>query len=320
MKYSQNLFFFTLIVVAFMSVNVCAQKSVRSLNNGLADLRITVIILEDNKGEIIHNERTTGILNAKLLEMGFKPVIDANHAIKLHDAQLLENVYNGYPDEFIRTLDTVTDYLVIGRCTETDNDLSFTDYETGRPINSPLESMRVNLKIDVIVYDTGEIIGTFSTQGIGFGNNTARASDKAIETAANKAADKLEAVFKKFAERTTSQFLFKISADSYEKLDQALEDLRSISSVNFVQVREQRGKEMTLSVEAYQSPSMIVQLLKQRTSLKFYVERLSGNSCSLRFSEEEHDENVEQNFDDDDEKNFDDDSNRIGTRLDDDEH
>ena len=299
MNYSQNLFFLTVIVFVSMSVNVCAQQLVENFNNGFNDLRITVIILQNDDGEIIHNEKTTGILNAKLLKMGFKPVIDANHAIKLNDAQLLENVYNGYPDEFIRTPDTVTDYLVVGRCVQSENDLSFIDYETGRPIKSPLKSIKAILKIDVIIYDTGEIIGTFSTQGIGFGNDNSRASDEAIEIVANQAADKWEDVFKKFSERTASQFLFKISVDNYEKLDQVLEDLRSISSVNFVQIREQRGKNMVLSVEAYQSPSMIVQLLKERTNLNFYVERLSANSCSLRFSDEGNDENVEKDFDDD---------------------
>ena len=272
------------------------------------DSRITVIILEDDGKGIIHSETTTKILNAKLLEMGFKPVIDANHAIKLYDAQLLENVYKGYPEEFIRSLDNVTDYLVIGRCTQSENNIDFYDYYSGRKIDSPLKSVRVNLRVDVIIYDTGEILSSFLTRGVGFGSNHSQANDKAVEIAANEAAIKMEEALENFSTRTTSQLLFTVVADDYEKLDQILEDIRSVDSVNFVQIREQSGKIMTLSVEAYQPPAMIVQLLKKRTGLNFYVERLSANSCTLRFSDKEASTDDEENFVDTDDTGFDVDS------------
>ncbi|MBR5913778.1 MAG: hypothetical protein IKZ58_05410 [Selenomonadaceae bacterium] len=298
MGVSKKILFLIAVFLMFMFNTVCAEELDRGFGNKLNDSRVIVIVLEDYGGEIIHNGITTNILNAKLLNMGFKPVIDANHAIKLNDAQLLENVYNGYPEEFISSLDSVTDYLVIGRCSQSENDISFIDYRTGDTIDSPLKSVKVNLKVDVIIYDTGEIISTFTTRGIGFGNNFSRASDKAVEIAANEAANKLETAFKNLSSQTTSQFLFTITADYYEKLDQIIEDLRAVDSVNFVKIREQHEKTMVLSVEAYQPPSMIVQSLKEVTNLSFYVEKLSGNSCKLIFSDKEESNEDEKGYDD----------------------
>ena len=291
---------------AVMIFAICGNASAQ-ISTAL-DARVVVIILEDDGEEIIHNEMTTGILNAKLLEMGFKPVIDANHAIKLNDAQLLENVYKGYPEEFIRSLDTVTDYLVVGRFTQSENNLDFYDYYEGKMVESPVKSVRVSLKVNVIVYDTGEIISAFSTKGVGFGSSNSQASDNAIEIAANQAAGKLADAFKNFGKQTTLQLFFTVSADDYEKLDTIIEDLQSIDSVNFVKIREQRGKTMILSVEAYQPPSMIVKLLKNRTSLNFYVEKLSGNSCKLRISDEEDSQNekISDDVDDADDSELDD--------------
>ena len=307
MKIPKKFLFFTAIMFIFMLNSVSAQRLINNSVTAMSDSRVTVIVLEDDGEEIIHSEMSTSILNAKLLEMGFKPVLDANHVIKLNDAQLLENVYKGYPEEFIHNLDSVTDYLVIGRCMKSENNLDFYDYYEGKEVESPLKSVRVNLKVDVIIYDTGEIISSFSTRGIGFGGNLSRASDNAIEIAANEAADKLEDALKNFSERTTLQLLFTVYADDYEKLDQIMEDLRSIDSVNFVKIREQRGKTLTLSVEAYQPPSILVQLLKERTNLNFYVERLSGNSCTLRFSDREETIDDEKVFDDADDYELDDD-------------
>lgn len=306
MNFSKNFLFLTAIIFISMINSVLAQGLIKNSVTAMSDSRVTVIVLEEDGGEIIHNEISTSILNAKLLEMGFKPVLDANHIIKLRDAQLLENVYKGYPEEFIHNLDSVTDYLVIGRCMKSENDLDFYDYYEDRKIESPLKSVRVNLKVDVIIYDTGEIISSFSTLGIGFGGNLSRANDNAIEIAANQAADKLEDALKNFSERSTLQLLFTVHSDDYEKLNQIVEDLRSIDSISFVQIREQRGKTMILSVEAYQPPSIIVQLLKERTNLHFYIERLSGNSCTLRFSDRE-DNDDEKVFDDADDYELDDD-------------
>ncbi len=305
MNLSKNFLFLTAIIFIFMINSVFAQGLIKNSVTAMSDSRVTVIVLEDDGEEIIHNEISTSILNEKLLEMGFKPVLDANHVIKLNDAQLLESVYKGYPEEFIHNLDSVTDYLVIGRCMSSENNLDFYDYYAGRMVESPLKSVRVNLKVDVIIYDTGEIISSFSTRGVGFGNNLSRAGDNAIEIAANDAADKLEDALRNFSERTTLQLLFTVHADDYGKLDQIMEDLRSIDSVNFVKIREQRGKTLTLSIEAYQPPSMIVQLLKDRTNLNFYVERLSGNSCTLRFSDREGNDD-EKVFDDADDYELDD--------------
>ena len=96
-------------VFFYESVLAYADNFVYDLN----EPRIVVIVLENEGDEITHNELITNILNEKLLEMGFKPVIDVNHAIKLHDAQLLKNIYEGYPEEFISSLDSVTDYVVL---------------------------------------------------------------------------------------------------------------------------------------------------------------------------------------------------------------
>ena len=272
------------------------------------DSRVTVIILEEYGQEIIHNEAIRGVLNDKLLKMGFKPVIDANHVISLNDAQLLNNVYKDYPDEFIRGIDNVTDYLVIGRCAKGENNISIMDYETGKMIESPLKSVKVNLKIDVIVYDTGEILSTFLTNGIGFANNLSLANDKAVKVAANEAAIKLEETFTKISEQNTFQIFFKIFADNEEVLEKILEELNSLDVVNFMRVYERRGSTAVLLIDSYYPTNEIVNKLKEFTNLKVYIEKMTANSCELKISNEVKGDSLEKKYATDNNFKFDSDS------------
>lgn len=196
MDFSKNFVFLTMILCIFTFSNVCAQEIDTSIVNKLNDPRVVVIVLQDYNGEIIHNEKIRVILNRKLLAMGFQPVIDVNHAISLNNAELLEHVYKGYPKEYLSQIDSVTDYLVIGRCSQGENAIFILDYYTGALIESPLKSVKTNLSVNVIVYDTGEIINSFSTEGIGFANNLSKASDQAVNSAGIQAAEKLEETFK----------------------------------------------------------------------------------------------------------------------------
>lgn len=310
MNFSKNFLFFAMIIYMGIFQNVYARQTDNNFVNELNDPRVTVIILQNDDGEIIHNETLRIILNKKLLKMGFKPVMDANHAIKLNDAQLLENVYNGYPEELIQNLDTVTDYLVIGRYNQSENNLDFYDYYSGETVESPLKSVRVSLKVDVIVYDTGEIIDSFETEGIGFANNNTLANKKATDIAGNQAAEKLEESFKNLSQQTMFQFLFKIYADDEEMLEKIIDDLRSVDTVSFVKIREQRNQMGILTVEAYQAPNYIVSRLKEITNLKVYVNKMSSNSCELRVTDGEEREvsRDEKVFDDADALELDGDS------------
>ncbi|MBQ7705970.1 MAG: hypothetical protein IJT73_11210 [Selenomonadaceae bacterium] len=279
------------LIIFFVSGSVSAQGVMPSYD------RVTVIVLEDDGGRIIRNELATTFLNAKLLEMGFKHVVDASHVINLNNAQLLNYIYRSTDEEFERSIDNVVDYLVLVKSNTDTNTISFLDYDSGRMMKSPLKSAKANFRVNVIVYDTGEIIGAFNSKGVGFANNNSQAGDKAIEMASNDAAEKLADILKKSEMQTAFQLSFKIFADDEKNLEQILEDLNKVSGIQSVHIYEQSERSAVLSIDSYQTPREIVKQLKDITFLKVHVDRLSGSSCELIINDEEELAD-EKNFDD----------------------
>ena len=279
------------LIILFMSGIVSAQENLP------IDSRVTVIVLEDNGGRIIHNELATNILNAKLLDMGFKHVVDAGHVINFNNAKLLDYIYRADDEEFERFTDNVIDYLVLVKSSNVENDISIFDYDSGMMIESPLKSVKNILKVNVIVYDTGEIIGAFNSEGIGFANNLPRAGDKAVEIASKDAAEKLAAIFKNFGSQKFYQLSLKIFATDEKILEQILDDLNSISAIKSMHIYERYGRSAVLSIDSYQPIGEIVKQLKNISALNIFIDRMSGSSCELIISSEEESTN-EKNFDD----------------------
>ena len=160
--------------------------------------RIGVIILEKVNGNVIHKESVETVLNEKLLDLGFAQVLDVSHVIKIEDAQLLEEIYRDEEEFFAGETDNAVDYLIIGRCRRNSSDIYIPNHDEQVMEQSPLVNVKAVLKINVINYETGEIIGSFLTEGSGIDNNSSRAGDKAVEIVANKAAEKVAKILKNF--------------------------------------------------------------------------------------------------------------------------
>ena len=238
----------------------------------LNDPRITVIVFDAGQ---LRNESAEGILIDKLLSMNFSHVLHPSQVLKQNlDAN---GIFSGERDNS-------ADYLVIGRCSRISNPIKATDYSTGigTIIDSPLHLCQASFKIDVIKYDTGEYIGSFVTEGKGFGNNTDSANRAADNNALSVAAEKLSDTFKKFSAKTSNGLNFIITADSSAKFEEILNALRSIGTIDNIQIREQTSDKLVLSIETASRPYEVVSMLKSRTKLGVAVEKMSANECKLR--------------------------------------
>lgn len=248
----------------------------------LNDPRIAVIIFED---ELSRNESAESILIDKLLNMNFSHVLHPSQVIKQNDAELLNNIVSGEKGLFQGKKDNATDYLVVGKCTRISNPVQVPEYvASGGMIDSSLKCIRSSFKVDVIKYDTGEYIGTFLAEGKGIGNTDETARKSADNTALNIAAQKLGDTFKKFSAKSSNGLTFTITADSESKLEQILGELRSIGTIDNIQIREQEGSKVVLSIETANRPHEVVALLKSRTKLGVFVENMSASGCKLRIT------------------------------------
>lgn len=251
----------------------------------LNDPRIVVAVLEkDSSGQIIHNENAESALNSKLLEAGFSHVLDTAQVTDLRNAQLLRNIYEGRRGSFHGKADHAADYLVIGSFTRDANNVFIPRYKESGMLKTSMMNVKATLKVDVIQYNTGDIVGTFVTEGIGIENNKARAGDKAVVVAADRAAEKLAETFKKHGAKAVQGIEFTIAAGSEAKLEKVLQELRSLGAVDNVYIREQSGNKVILSVESYQKPHEIVRQLRSVSSCSIAIESITADSCQLRIT------------------------------------
>lgn len=251
----------------------------------LNDPRIVVAVLEKNEiGQIVHNEVAESVLNSKLQEMGFSHVLDAVQVADLRNAQLLRNIYEGKRGSFKGKADHVTDYLVVGSFNKDANNVFIPRYKESGMLKTSMMNVKATLKVDVIQYNTGNIVGTFVTEGMGVENNKARAGDKAVAVAAERAAEKLAETFKKHGAKAVQGIEFILSAGSEGKLQQAIQELRSLGAVDNVYIREQSGARAVLSVETHQKPHEIVRQLRSVSSCGIALESITGDSCQLRIT------------------------------------
>lgn len=249
----------------------------------LNDPRITVIVFDGANGSASRNEPAEGILVEKLLNMNFSHVLHPNQVIKQTDAEFLNDIAAGNGGLFSGKKDNATDYLVVGKCNRISSPVTFPDYNTAEMMPSALINVRSSFKIDVIKYDTGEFIGTFSVEGKGVRPNEEHARQIADNAAMSSAAEKLGDTFRKFSSRTANGLTFTITA-SPDNLDTIINSLRDIGAVDNIQIREHSGDKVVLNVETSAKPHEIVAMLKSRTKLGVFVEKMTASTCSLRIT------------------------------------
>ena len=144
-----------------------------------------------------------------------------------------------------------------------------------------LTGTKANLHVKIIKFATGELVGAFSTEGNGIENNTARADNKALKDAAVKAAQKLEEKFRKLGAQPFTGMRMTVSASDYSSVEKLIQELRSVSGVQNVYVRERNGNKTILDVDTTQKPHAIVNTLRQRSKFGIFVENVSNDSVEL---------------------------------------
>lgn len=278
--------FFIFLIISLIFFHDAAFTHAKStIKDNLNDPRIGIIILGTSAGNPVHQKDVENILNNLLVRLGFNHVVEVSHVIKLDDAQLLESIYRGKTGHFDSELDNSVDYLIVGKYVLKTSDIMIPDhYDSQGMIQSPLKNAKVTLNIDVIKYDTGEIIGSFSSEGAGIDNTKSRAADKAVEIASEQAAKKLGATLKKFGNKNILNLTFKITAGNEEELEEIIGILRSMESVQNFYTREKTFRSAVISIDATQPPTLIVDTLKKNSNLEINIDRLSANNCELRIS------------------------------------
>ena len=91
------------------------------------------------------------------------------------------------------------DYLVLGVTHASADSIKIPDYKTGGYINHPMNRGVADITARIIKLTTGDIVATFSVNGVGNDITADTASRTAIKVAAQKAAEELENRFKKIS-------------------------------------------------------------------------------------------------------------------------
>lgn len=243
----------------------------------LNDPRIAILVFETTTGYSARNEFAEKFLNEKLLAMNFSHILNSSMVASLNNAELLRNL--AASGNFNGIQDNAADYLVIGKYSSISNNVTVPTYEGMQPTS--LHNSQSTLKVEVVKYDTGEIVGTFAVNGSAVGNSIERAKRDSTTNAAAVAAEKLAETFKKFSSKVTQNLTFTITAPNDSKLQQIINELRGLGMVDGLYIREQQKNRAVLSVDSSQKPNTIVTALKGRTVLKIEVESITNSACKL---------------------------------------
>lgn len=251
----------------------------------LNDPRIAVVILkQDPNGNVQgHDMISESALNDRLLSLGFSHVVDAGVASQLNNAQLLNQIYNGTTGISAIGSSLGADYLVIGRTRLQSQGISLPD---GRGGYAPtlLKTGNAILNIRVIKFDTGELVGTYTITGKGVENSNEMAEQRALEKVAADAAQKLEEKFRHFSADTSQHLQLEVHTADFSVVEQLMQDIRQVSGVQNVMMREKQGGKTILSVDTTMKPVAFMQLLKDSSKLGFYVAGMTNNTVKLSVS------------------------------------
>ena len=255
----------------------------------MGDPRIGVVILSDDSdldnnysGLPGHDTILETALNERLLEVGFKHVVDVNLVSWLQDSAMLNAVYRG--DSSLpygaSSADRPIDYLVIGRSHAEGYDIKLPNNQGGY-VTSPMSSARTHLDLKIISFGTGTIIGTYSVDGQGVENSENLARRKSRQVAARKAAEKLEQQFMKAAASAFSGIQLTVRASDFSLVDQLVKELKGLRGVQDVYVRGTNAGKTTIDIASAQQPFTILQMLQRETSLSIFVESTSDSELKI---------------------------------------
>ena len=72
-----------------------------------------------------------------------------------------------------------------------------------------------------------------------------------------------------------------VSTNDYSKIERLVDELRNLSSVQNVYIREYNGSKAILELDTNQKPHFVLRSLKENSKLGIFMEKISNNSMQL---------------------------------------
>lgn len=244
----------------------------------LNDPRIAVAVFKGNS--TLHEEAIESAIMERLISLNFTHVIAPNVVAGLHNAQMLNDLYNGRPVSGIGS-SFGADFIVLAKCNTTSKDIKIPDFKGGY-LDTGLNNGQTELIAKIIRLDTGDILETFTVETSGIGEGTTTAEREALKNMANQAAAKVDEKFRRIGSRSSNGLQIIAITSDYKKVQSLASDLRNLPGVQSVYIREHNGGRAILDIDSSQSMDTVMLLLGSRSSVNFVIESTSGNTARLR--------------------------------------
>ena len=244
----------------------------------LNDPRIAVAVFKSNS--TTHEEAIESAIMERLITLNFTHVIDPNVVAGLHNAQMLNDLYNGRPVNGVGS-SFGADFIVLAKSSTTSKEIKIPNFKGGY-LDTGLNNGQTELVAKIIRLDTGDILETFTVETSGIGEGTTTAEREALKNMANQAAAKVEEKFRRIGSRSSSGLQIIAITSDYHKVQALASDLRNLPGVQSVYIREHNGGRAILDIDSSQSMDTVILLLSSRSSVNFVIESTSGNTARLR--------------------------------------
>lgn len=258
----------------------------------LGDPRIGVVVFKNqsNNGNgeygnsaTSYDDITEQAINERLLSLGFNHVADINMVSKLRNSALLNSVYNGDTNLIDAESNYGIDILVLIKSSVDATKISLTKQD-GSLVDTQLIRGTADINGKVIIFDTGYIKGSFTAQGQGIDISDATAQNKALRQASEKIAKEVERILRGEAAKVFNGVQIIASTDDYGKVERLAEDLKKISGIQDVHIREHQAGKGIIEVETTLKPHIILRLLREKTELGLFNEGITDKTMNLRVS------------------------------------
>lgn len=251
----------------------------------LGDPRIGVVAFKNSTntyeyGNNPYDDITEQAVNAKLLSLGFTHVADVSLTSKLRNSTLLNSVYNGdnnLPDG--NSLYGI-DILVLVKSSVDSTKIALMKQD-GTNVETQLVRGTANVTGKVIEFTTGIIRGTFDVKGQAVDISDVTAQNKALQDVSSNIAQEVERILRGEASRVFNGVQIIISTDDHGKVEELTNDLKGISGVQNVYMREHQDGKGIIEVETTLKPHIILKRLREKSRLGLFNEGVSDRSMRL---------------------------------------
>lgn len=238
--------------------------------------RIGAVIQINNEYSGLEDElksRCESHFNNKLLDMGFKHVVDSNVA----EAQI-----SGGNSSLV-------DYLVSGKLSMNYTEIEIPKFviagreeEANTPVQTGLKTAVATLSAKIIKSSTNEVIGQFVISGRKIHANEAVAKTTATEQVAQLAAEKVASIFSKKASAVVGSGQFVVYSDSFERIKKFADHVKGLPGVQGVQLRNYTDGKSVIDVDSSQNIESIFFMIQERGKFTPYVENCNDNVYEIR--------------------------------------